>query len=69
MLLTAYDGSIHGPIAKNLGWLMNGIYEVMAAIGIGNVGLAIIIFKIVIYTLMFPLTYKQQKFSKLSQIM
>ena len=69
MLLTAYDGSILGPIAKILGWLMNGIYEVMAAIGIGNVGLAIIIFTIVIYTLMFPLTYKQQKFSKLSQKM
>lgn len=48
---------------------MNGIYEVMATIGIGNVGLAIIIFTIVIYTLMFPLTYKQQKFSKLSQKM
>ena len=69
MLLTAYDGSILGPIAKILGWLMNGIYEVMATIGIGNVGLAIIIFTIVIYTLMFPLTYKQQKFSKLSQKM
>ena len=69
MLLTAYDGSILGPIAKILGWLMNGIYEVMAAIAIGNVGLAIIIFTIVIYTLMFPLTYKQQKFSKLSQKM
>ena len=64
MLLTAYDGSILGPIAKILGWLMNGIYEVMAAIGIGNVGLAIIIFTIVIYTLMFPVAYKQQKFTK-----
>lgn len=69
LLLTAYDGSILGPIAKILGWLMNGIYNVMAAVGIENVGLAIIIFTIVIYMLMFPLTYKQQKFSKLSQKM
>ena len=69
LLLTAYDGSILGPIAKILGWLMNGIYEVMAAIGIENVGLAIIIFTIVMYMLMFPMTYKQQKFSKLSQKM
>ena len=69
MLLTAYDGSILGPIAKVLGWLMNGIYEIMAAIGIENVGLAIILFTIVVYMLMFPLTYKQQKFSKLSQKM
>lgn len=69
MLLTAYDGSILGPIAKILGWLMNGIYEIMATVGIENVGLAIILFTIVIYMLMFPLTYKQQKFSKLSQKM
>ena len=69
LLLTAYDGSILGPIAKILGWLMNGIYNIMAAIGIQNVGLTIIIFTIVIYMLMFPMTYKQQKFSKLSQKM
>ena len=69
LLLTAYDGSILGPIAKILGWLMNGIYNLMAAVGIENVGLAIIIFTIVMYMLMFPMTYKQQKFSKLSQKM
>lgn len=69
MLLTAYDGAILGPIAKLLGWVMNGIYYLMAQIGIENVGLSIIIFTIVIYALLFPLTYKQQKFSKLSQKM
>ncbi len=69
LLLTAYDGAILGPIAKILGLLMSGIYNLMAAMGIENVGLTIIIFTIVIYMLMFPLTYKQQKFSKLSQKM
>lgn len=69
MLLTAYDGAILGPIAKLLGWMMNGIYYLMDMIGIGNVGLSIIIFTFVIYLFMFPLTYKQQKFSKLSQKM
>lgn len=69
MLLTAYDGAILGPIAKLLGWLMNGVYILMQQIGLENVGLSIIIFTIVIYSLMFPLTYKQQKFSKLSQKM
>lgn len=69
MLLTAYDGAILGPIAKLLGWLMNGIYYLMQMIGLDNVGLSIIIFTIVIYALMFPLTYKQQKFSKLQQKM
>ena len=67
MLLTAYDGAILGPIAKLLGWLMSGVYSLMEMIGLDNVGLSTIIFTIIIYSLMFPLTYKQQKFSKLSQ--
>ena len=70
ILLTPYDGAILGPIAKLLGSLMDGIYMFMYSVfGIENVGLSIIIFTIVIYTLMLPLTYKQQKFSKLSQAM
>ncbi len=70
ILLTPYDGAILGPIAKLLGWLMDAIYMFMYNVfGIENVGLSIIIFTIVIYTLMLPLTYKQQKFSKLSQAM
>jgi YidC/Oxa1 family membrane protein insertase len=44
---------------------MNGIFSVLNAIGIPNSGLAIIIFTIVIYLCLLPLTYKQQKFSKL----
>lgn len=70
ILLTPYDGAILGPVAKLLGSLMDGIYMFMYNVfGIENVGLSIIIFTIVIYTLMLPLTYKQQKFSKLSQAM
>ena len=48
---------------------MNGIFNVLDSIGIPNIGLCIIIFTIVIYALLTPLTYKQQKFSKLSQKM
>lgn len=70
ILLTPYDGAILGPIAKLLGVIMDAIYMFMHNIfGIENVGLSIILFTIVIYTLMLPLTYKQQKFSKLSQAM
>lgn len=69
LLLTAYDGSILGPIAKILGWVMNGVYSLMEMIGIENVSLSIFIFTIIVYSCMFPLTYKQQKFSKLSQKM
>ena len=70
ILLTPYDGAILGPIAKVLGVIMDAIYMFMHnVLGIENVGLSIILFTIVIYTLMLPLTYKQQKFSKLSQAM
>lgn len=70
MLLTPYDGAILGPIAKLLGWVMDSIYSVTSSVfGIENVGLSIILLTIVIYTLLLPLTIKQQKFSKLSQKM
>lgn len=65
VLLTQYQGKIVGPVAWVLGHLMNGIFNVLNAIGIPNIGLAIIIFTIVIYLCLLPLTYKQQKFSKL----
>ena len=70
ILLTPYDGAMLGPIAKLLGVIMNAIYMFMQNVfHIENVGLSIILFTIVVYTLMLPLTYKQQKFSKLSQAM
>ncbi len=70
IILTAYDGAFLGPIAKLLGYIMNIIYSFMVnVLGIGNISVTIIIFTIVIYMLLFPITYKQQKFSKLSQKM
>ena len=69
ILLTPYAGSILGPIAKGIGWIMNLIYMGMNAIGIANVGVSIILLTIVIYLILFPLTYRQQKFSKLTQKM
>lgn len=64
--LTQYEGAILGPVAKLLGYLMDWIFNGLHAIGIPNIGIAIILFTIVIYMLMLPLTIKQQKFSKLS---
>lgn len=66
IILTQYDGAILGPIAKVLGYIMNWIFIFLEKIGIPNIGLAIILFTIVIYMLLLPLTIKQQKFSKLS---
>ena len=70
IVLTAYSGAILGPIAKFLGWIMNGIYIAMYKLfGIENVGLSIILLTVLIYMCMLPLTYRQQKFSKFMQKM
>lgn len=66
VFLSQYDGKILGPIARVLGWILNGIFIVIDKIGIPNIALAIILLTIVIYLLLTPLTIKQQKFSKLS---
>lgn len=69
IFLTKYNGAILGPIARILGVVINYIFEFLDKIGIPNVGLSIIIFTIFIYIILLPLTFKQQKFSKLSAIM
>ena len=67
-------GMADWPIIHQISWLlgkvMNGIYNVMDGVfGIQNIGICIIIFTVIIYTLMIPLTIKQQKFSKMSAVM
>ena len=66
MLLTQNSTPIFKYIVKLLGLIMNGIFEFLNLIGIPNIGLSIILFTIVIYLLLMPLTIKQQRFSKLS---
>lgn len=66
ILLTQDQGAFLGPIAKILGILMDAIFNVLDVLHIPNIGLSIILFTIIIYLLMLPLTMKQQKFSKLS---
>ena len=66
IILTKSDGIIIGNIAKLLGLIMNGIFNLVDLVGIHNIGLTIILFTIVVNLLMMPLTLKQQKFSKLS---
>ena len=64
-----YDWPIISQISWILGQVMNGIYNVMSAIGIENIGVSIIIFTIIVYTILLPLTIKQQKFSKMQAVM
>lgn len=70
LLLTQSSAPIVGQISWLLGHLMNGIFSVLSNVfHIENIGLCIIIFTIIIYTLLLPLTYKQQKASKLTVVM
>lgn len=71
---TLAAGYADWPIIHQISWLlgklMNGIYNVLDGLfGIQNIGICIILFTIVIYTLMIPLTIKQQKWSKMSSVM
>ena len=69
MLLTQSTTPIIGWIATLLGYVMEFIFYCLNFIGIQNIGLCIIIFTIIVRLLMLPLTIKQQKFAKISQVM
>lgn len=67
ILLTQNNTFIIGDVAKILGWIMDVLFNFLNSVfGIQNIGLCIILFTVIIYLLMLPLTIKQQKFSKLS---
>ena len=68
MVLTK-AGSILGPIATVLGYVMDFLFRFTSSFGVFNVGLCIILFTIVMKTLMIPLTIKQQKTTKLMSVM
>lgn len=70
LILSQNARGILAPIAKLLGIVMNGIYELLYAMfHVQNVAVTIIIFTIIIYLCLLPLTIKQQRFSKFTQIM
>ena len=68
-LLTQNNTPIIGWCAQILGYIMRGLYIFLDNIGFANIGVAIILFTIIVKLLMFPLTLKQQKFSKVSSLM
>ena len=69
ILLTQNTTPIFKYIVWVLGKIMEGIFYVLDLVGIPNIGLSIIFFTIFVNVCMLPLTYKQQKFSKLSMKM
>ena len=68
-VLTKVSGAIMGPISLVLGWIMDMLFKFTDAFGIMNIGLSIILFTLVVKLLMFPMTIKQQKSSKLMAVM
>ena len=69
ILLTKSTMPIVKYVALLLGYLMEGIYKVLDVLHIPNIGLAIILFTLIMYLLMLPLQVKQQKFSKMNSVM
>ncbi len=69
MNLLTKSGGLLGPIATVLGYIMTGIFAILVALNIPNIGLSIVLFTIVIYMIMLPLTYRQQNFSRMTPLM
>ena len=69
LLFLTKTGGILKPFAIVLGWIINYIYVALEKIGIPNIGLAIILFTLIVNLILLPMTIKQQKFTKLSAIM
>ena len=68
IILSKSTWPIIGWVCEILGWLINGIYVLLETIGIPNIGIAIILFTIVIYALLTPTHIKQQKWSKMMTV-
>ena len=62
------NGGILYPIVRVFGWVIEGIYHGLAAVGIHNVGLCIILFTLISKLILLPLTMKQQRSMKINQI-
>ena len=69
MFLTRSTTPIIGQVAYVLGLVMDFLFRFTSKFGITNIGLSIILFTIIINLLMWPLTVKQQKSSRLMNVM
>ena len=68
MLLTKSGGLIIGPISRLLGAILSLLYDGLSNIGIESIGIAIILFTILVRLLIFPMMYKQNKSSKITAV-
>ncbi|MFR2776589.1 MAG: YidC/Oxa1 family membrane protein insertase [Anaerostipes sp.] len=65
---SAGNGGILAPFVIIFGWIIKAIYSGLAAMGIYNVGLCIILFTLVSKLILLPLTMKQQRSMKINQV-
>ena len=63
------NGGILAPFVIIFGWIIRAIYDGLAAMGIYNVGLCIILFTLVSKLILLPVTMKQQRSMKINQHM
>ena len=68
-LVATKVGGFLGPFAEILGLIMDAILRFTSLFGVMNIGVCIILFTLIVKVLMFPLTVKQQKFSKMNTVM
>jgi len=65
MLLTKVDGAIMGPISKLMGFIFNALYNLFFGMGITSLAFSIIVFTVLIRLIMFPLSVKMTRSSKI----
>ena len=66
MILIKKTGLL-APLYSFMGWIMNTIYNMLNSMGVVSIGFSIIIFTIVVRLLMFPLTLKSTRSSKIQK--
>ena len=67
-LVLTQTGGILRPFGIILGLIMNYIYRFLEMFGISNIALTIVLLTLVVNVLMIPLTYRQQKFSRMNAV-
>lgn len=68
MFLTQSGGFIIRPISRLLGAILSLIYRGLNIIGVESIGIAIILFTLIVRLCIFPLMYKQNKSSKITSM-
>ena len=65
ILLSRIITPVIGWVTQLMGWVMEGVYFCLDSIGIPNIGLSIIFYTLIIYMCLIPITYKQQKTTRM----